>query len=71
MYVPHRQVIHAITRKERSHVTDSHAKHIYITHIYTQSRQEYDNRNEYLARIVCSMIIKIIYSQENQIFQDE
>ena len=71
MCVPHRQAIHAITRNERSHATNSHANHMYITHIYTQSKQEYDNRNEYLARIVCSMIIKIIYSQENQIFQDE
>ena len=44
---------------------------MYITHIYTQTRQEYDNRDEYLARIACSMIIKIIYNQENQSCQDE
>ena len=64
--VRHRQTTHAITRNERSHVTDNHANNMYITHIYTQARQEYDNRDEYLARIACSMIIKIIYNQENQ-----
>ena len=46
-----------------SHATDSHAKHMYITQIYTQARHEYDNRDEYLARIACSMIIKIIYTK--------
>ena len=71
MYVPHRQTTHEITRNERSHATDSHAKNMYITHIYTQARQEYDNRDEYLVRIACSMIIKIIYNQENQSYQDE
>ena len=71
MCVPHRQATQAITRNERSHAANDHAKHMYITHIYTQARQEYDNRDEYLARIACSMIIKIIYNQENQSCQDE
>ena len=33
--------------------------------------KKYDNRDEYLARITCSMIIMIIYNQENQTCQDE
>ena len=44
MCVPHRQATHAITRNEGSHATDSHAKQVYITQIYTQA-----NREEYLA----------------------
>ena len=63
---PHRQTTYAITRNERSHATNSHAKHVYIIQIYTQA-----NREEYLAMIACSMIIKIIYTQENQSCQDE
>ena len=33
--------------------------------------KKYDNRDEYLARIACSVIIIIIYNQENQTCQDE
>ena len=33
--------------------------------------KKYDNRDEYLARIACSMIIMLIYNQENQSCQDE
>ena len=42
--VRHRQTTHAITRNERSHATDSHAKQVYIIQIYTQA-----NREEYLT----------------------
>ena len=33
--------------------------------------RKYDNQDGYITRIACSMIIKIIYNQENQIFPDE
>ena len=61
MCVPHRQATRAITRNERSHATDSHAKQVYIIQIYTQANQE-----EYLVTIACSMKIEIIYNRENQ-----
>ena len=41
-------------------------KQVYIIQIYTQA-----NREEYLAMIACSMIIKIIYNQKNQSCQSE
>ena len=66
MCVPHRQATHAITRNEKSHAIDSHAKQVYIIQIYTKA-----NREECLAMIACSMIIKIIYNQENQTCQSE
>ena len=66
MCVPHRQATHVIPQNERSHATDSHAKQVYIIQIYTQVIRE-----EYLAIIACSMIIKIIYNQENQLCRDE
>ena len=45
MRVPHRQATHAITRNERSHAIDSHAKQVYIIQIYTQAnpRRIYGN----------------------------
>ena len=46
---------------KRSHATDGHAKQVYIIQIYIQA-----NREEYLAMIACSMIVKIIYNREKQ-----
>ena len=44
MCVPHKQAIHASHKRIAVMHQNSHANNRYITHIYTQVKQEYDKQ---------------------------